>query len=272
MPSPQPLYDPATATAAYSLRYAWSGWCAAGGFPQDIARHIIALRPAWEADGLRVLEHRVQDDMLQILFSVTPQVSPEFIAARAKGRLDHAFRKAGIPVSFTRKVAVRSLGENTRADVEGYVARQVAKADYADPRWKAALEEMIFTDADVDLFAPHESARGRYWYGLHIVLVTGGREPFSEIKTLRSIRDGCRKIAAKKELRISRLAVMPDHLHIAVGPPPHLAPVEVVSVLQNNLAWLLGQRRVWRDGYYAGTFGDYDLGAVRQRVRRDERG
>ena len=261
---PRPLYDPASASGAWSLRYAWSGWSANGAFPADTTRHIHDLRSAWESDGLRVLQHRTDDDLLQIVFSATPHVSPEFIASRAKGRLGHAFRKSGVPVPFTRKVAVRSIGENTRAAVESYIAGQVEKADYADPRWKSAMEELVFTTAAVDLNLPQETARGRYWYGLHIVLVTDGRVPFADLTTLRKIRDGCLQIAAKKSLRVSRLAVMPDHLHVALGPPSDMAPVEVVGALQNNLAWMLGQRRVWRDGYYAGTFGDYDMGAVRQ--------
>ena len=32
-------------------------------------------------------------------FSAKPSVSPEFLAARAKGRLQHAYRQAGRPVT-----------------------------------------------------------------------------------------------------------------------------------------------------------------------------
>lgn len=201
---------------------------------------------------------------MQVLFSTGPGVSPEFLAARAKGRLDHLFRKTGVPLLFTRKVAVRSIGENTRGVVEAYISRQVAKADYADPRWEATMQELVCHDSKVDLSVPQESARGRYWYGLHIVLVTDARVPFSEVTAMQTVRDGCLKIAIKRGLRVSRLAVMPDHLHMAVGPPPSMSPLEVVGVLQNNLAWMLGQRRIWQDGFYAGTFGDYDMGVVRR--------
>jgi hypothetical protein len=159
MSCPTPLYDPSTASGAFALRYTWTGWQAAGGsVAPHVAQLIDELTPEWEWDGLRVLEHRTQDDQLQVLFCTTPEVSPERLAARAKGRLDYLSRKTGTPLSFTRKVAVRSIGENTRTAVETYVGSQVAKAEYADPRWEAAMQELVLKDAAVDLSAPRESA------------------------------------------------------------------------------------------------------------------
>ena len=65
---------------------------------------------------------------------MTPQVSPGFCAARVKGRLQHSLRKTGAPVVFSRKPAVRSLWENTRLDLEGYIRGEVRKEGFADPR------------------------------------------------------------------------------------------------------------------------------------------
>ena len=31
----------------------------------------------------------------------------------------------------------------------------------------------------------------------------------------------------------------------------------------NNLAYSMGQVRVWQDGFYAGTFSEYDMNAIR---------
>jgi hypothetical protein len=64
-----------------------------------------------------------------------------FVAARAKGRLDHALRKAGLAMPFSRKVALRTVGDNTRRDVEAYIERQVAKERFVDPAFAAAMAE-----------------------------------------------------------------------------------------------------------------------------------
>ena len=88
---------------------------------------IESVRPLWEEDGLRLLEHRWTEEMIQLLFSARPHVSPQLLAARAKGRLDHAGRRAGLRLDFSRKLAVRSVGDNSRRDVEAYIERQVTK-------------------------------------------------------------------------------------------------------------------------------------------------
>lgn len=84
---------------------------------------------------------------------------------------------------------------------------------------------------------------------------------------LRAIRDGCTRIATQKGHLVSRLSVMPDHLHIALRPAIDQSPADVALAYQNNLAFLLGQKRMWKDGFYVGTFGEYTIQAVRNAVR-----
>ena len=263
---PTPLYDTTKVAPAYALRYAWSAWCSHGTvFPPQTADIISTLVPLWKKDGLRPLTYRIADDLLQLVFSTTPGITPTFLAARAKGRIDHAFRQHGIATTFTRKLGVRTIGNPTRNKVEHYIARQITKENYCDPRWASALQALVYEDDAVALAAPRESARGRYWTCLHLVLVTAQRFPFEQLSTLSVIRDGCLKIAAKKDFRISRLAVLPDHVHVALDTPPEFSPAEVAGAFQNNLAYLLGNRRVWRDTFYVGTFGEYDMATVRLR-------
>jgi hypothetical protein len=57
----------------------------------------------------------------------------------AKGRFQHALRKAGAPVDFSREVPFRSLGENTTPIVEDYIRRQVGKEEFADPRFRETI-------------------------------------------------------------------------------------------------------------------------------------
>lgn len=261
-----PLYDPASAHPAFELRYSWAGWPSAGGFAVPLAELIAAVQPAWEVDGMKLLEQRCAVDVVQLLFSARPNLSPQIIAARAKGRLDHAARKAGQTLDFSRKLAVRSIGDNTRRDVEAYVERQVGKERLADARFEKAMEQFTVCDPNVDLSMPTETARGRYWYNLHMVLVVEGRYRISEQRILAQLRDATAKVAAKKGHLISRLSVMPDHLHAALRPSPEESPIDVVYAYQNNLAYMLRTGRVWTDSFYVGTFGEYSMQAIRNLV------
>ena len=42
----------------------------------------------------------------------------------------------------------------------------------------------------------------------------------------------------------------------------------VKVIEQNNLAYLLGQIPIGSAGFYAGTFSEYDMGAIRARTKR----
>jgi REP element-mobilizing transposase RayT len=263
---PVPLYNADAGEPAYQLRYTWAGWPSSGDLPQvDLER----VKDYWENDGLRLLESRWSPHEVQLAFSARPDVAPVFLAARAKGRLQHAIRQAGLRFNgFSRKVAVRSVGENTTADVEAYIARQVSKEAFVDPRFAAQMEEFTVCCPEVDLKQASESSHGRYWYNLHVVLVVAERDRITDRKSLTTIRDGCFRIAAKKSHSIARLSLVPDHLHLALRGNIEQSPQEIALGFQNNVAYMLGQVRIWDNGFYAGTFSEYDFGAIRAAIRK----
>lgn len=263
---PTPLYHPKAAHGAYQLRYSWTAWPSKRDFSACPTQLLHDLSPLWEEDGLRALEFRWLPDKLQILFSTKPDVSPVFLAARAKGRLDHALRKAAMRMPLSRKVSVRAAGDNTRRDVEGYIESQVEAATFVNERFSRALAELQVLNDHVDLSQPAESSHGRYWYNLHVVLVAESRRRIIDIAALRAIRGAFLRVAEKKQHLLSRLAVMPDHLHAALRPRIDETPLDVVFAYQNNLAHMLGAGRIWQNGYYAGTFGEYTTNVVRQRA------
>lgn len=263
---PAPLYNPARVDAAYQLRYSWTGWPSAGDLPLIDSQILHSIEPLWNQDGLRLLEHRWSADQVQLLFSATPAVSPIFLATRAKGRLDHALRAERMKLDFSRKVAVRSVGDTTRETVEEYIQNQVGKEHFVDPNFQAKIQEFTIVCPDVDLAEPAESARGRYWYNLHLVFVVEDRFRIYELETLATIRDMCIKIADKKSYAISRVSVMPDHLHLALRGNPKQSPNEIAYAFQNNLAYAVGRKPLWKETFYAGTIGEYDMNAVRRRV------
>jgi REP element-mobilizing transposase RayT len=267
--NPEPLYRAADLHPAYQLRYGWTGWSGSAPFPTDLlARLLPDLAPEWEKDGLRVLESTLAPRQLQLTLSTTPQVSPVTVAARVKGRLQHHCRLKGSPIDFSRKLAVRSLGDPTRAEVERYVRDQVANEDLADDRFREMLEAFTTVNKEVDLAKPTETNSGRYWYNLHLVVVVSERYRIGEPDALARIHDTALRVCAKKGYAASTLAVLPDHLHLAVRGAIEQTPEEIALAFLNNLAYALGQKPWWQSGYYVGTFGEYSMAAVRHEDAR----
>ena len=83
---------------------------------------------------------------------------------------------------------------------------------------------------------------------------------------LATIRDWSLAIAAKGGHVISRLSVMPDHLHAALRCNHADSPNAIVDSFQSNLAFAVGQERIWQDSYYIGTFSEYNMAAVRSKL------
>ncbi len=42
----------------------------------------------------------------------------------------------------------------------------------------------------------------------------------------------------------------------------------IALAFQNNLAHMLMRGAIWRNGYYAGTFGEYDMNAIRVQIEQ----
>jgi len=250
------------------LHYDWTGWPTAGAtLPAQSAAVARETASFWEKDGLRLLEPHATAEKVQILFSVTPQVSPTFFCMRVKGRLQHALRKSGAPVDFSRKVSFRSLGENTSEVVENYIRGQVGKGDFADPRFRETVRSFTVVADDVRLAEPSESNSGRYWYDLHLVLVVAGRFRITAPEQLGRIRDAALAAAVEGGHRIAALSVMPDHVHMALRGNIERSPEEIALAFQNGLARAAGCR-VWQDGFYVGTFSEYDLDVIRRIARQ----
>jgi len=140
--TPQALYTGRNAMPVCSLHYDWTAWPTKG---TELPRNIIAVAndtaSLWEQDGIRLLTPSASPEKIQILFDVNPEVSPVFFCMRVKGRLQHALRKAGTAVDFSRKVSFRSLGENTVNVVEKYIQGQVGKEKFADPRFVEKMKK-----------------------------------------------------------------------------------------------------------------------------------
>jgi REP element-mobilizing transposase RayT len=263
-----PIYDAHDLKASFHLRYTWTGWPTEGTKfpPQPDDLFFQELDNAWATDKLKRISMRWNADEIQIAFSTIPTVPPTFFVARVKGRLQHALRLAGTPVHFSRKVAFRSIGDNHTSDVEGYIAQQVDKEQFVDPRFTAMLRRFTVIDEHVALHQPSESNSGRYWYNLHLVLVVADRARFRNEKDFAKLDRAVVATAAKHDYQLAARAWMPDHLHIALRGNIAESPAEIALACMNNSAYAVGQNAIWQPGFYAGTFSEYDVRALRGRA------
>jgi REP element-mobilizing transposase RayT len=232
--------------------------------PHIIASVLPGIAPEWEKDGLRLLESSLSPKEIQLTLSATPQVDPITLASRVKGRIQYHCRCQGGPIDFSRKVSVRSIGDPTRTAVESYVRNQVPNEDLADDRFRELLKSFTVVNPEVNLSVPSETNSGRYWYNLHLVFVTSGRYRLGEARSFALVRDTVLRICQKKGHAVSTMAVLPDHLHLAIRGAIEHSPEVIALAFLNNLAHVLGQRLWWQAGYYAGTFGEYGMGAIRE--------
>ena len=260
------LYTSTNLRPVHRLHFAWTGWPTEGTTLPALPP-LDATIGSWETDGLRLIAQDARPSRIMLTFAAAPDVSPTFIAQRAKGRLQHAWRESGSPVDFSRKVAVRSLGENITDVVENYVRNQLVDVDLADERYRLRLAENAFESRHINLNDPAETNSGRYWYNLHVVFVTCGRYRIGDPDVLERLQDKALRCARDTGLDIKALAVMPDHMHIALRGSPKVSPVQIGVALQNATARASGTR-LWQEHFYVGTFSEYGLGIVRQRAER----
>jgi len=211
----------------HRLHYTWAGWPMTGRFPDPPgASFFEALDTAWKKDGLSVISKKWTPEQIQLTFRAEPFLSPAFVTARAKGRLDHALRKADLATPFSRRVGFRTLGENTSSVVLNYLANQYDRVELADPRYVEKLRAASWMNPDFDASDPIPTSHGRYWYDLHLVLVTEDRFRIGRTLQPAALRDAVlewgRTLSIPSSTSrsgqgapgVKSLAVMHDHLHV----------------------------------------------------------
>ena len=223
---------------------------------------LTLLESAAEPDGVRVLRHRIATgDSSQFFVSTKPYVSPAQMIRSVKGRLQYLIREQQ-PKAFQRNYAVRSIGSASRSVVEDYVSRQTDRHPMADPRAQSLLVQYQTSYAGVDLSQPVRSAHGEYWYNLHFVMVNDHRWMEIRPEVLDKLSQMIERVAAKLGHRLSRMGLLADHVHLTLGCLIDQSPEAISLSFLNNCAYAVGMKPVFQFGYYAGTIGEYDRGAV----------
>ena len=264
---PEPVYTHKNTKCVHSLYYSWAGMLSGNKtFPDSSSMMFNLCAPLWKEDGFLFKSFDNKMNLLQAFFDTQPEVSPLKFTQKVKGRLDHAFRKSGTPVKFSRAVSFRSLGCNTRKAVNNYVLKQVTKEEFADDRYKDFLDNYTQYESNADLSAPVSSLSGRYWYNIHLVIVAADRRmPVTKPEIFEKIKNYIPKIAKKHKCKVAHFAIMPDHIHLSLCGNPELSPYDIALSFMNNLSYHLNVGRCWGDEFYVGSFSEYDLNAIREK-------
>jgi REP element-mobilizing transposase RayT len=256
----EPIYTPETVSPALQLNWGLTIFWRQTPIPDNA--WLTQLQADTEPDGVRVLRHRVcSNDASQFFISTQPHVSPAQMIRSVKGRLQHLIRERQ-PKAFQRNYAIRSIGSATRSVVEEYVGKQLDRHSMADSRVQNMLHDYQRVHPAVDLSLPVLTAHGKCWYGLHLVFVNEQR--WSEIRreVLDSRMQMIQRVAEKHGHRMSRVALLADHVHVTLGCAVDQRPAEIALSYLNNLAYAAGMKPVFQLSYYVGTIGEYDRGVV----------
>lgn len=224
------------------------------------------LKSAAQLDGVRVLEACLErPNVGQFLVSTRPAVAPSAIVWSVKGRWKNLIQSQYAD-GFRRNYSVASVGNVNCRVLDQYVAGQPDKHVMVDRKVQSRLQSMQFHDATIDLHLARTSNHGRYIYNLQIVLenIEGLHEVREDV--LLDSRAMIVRTAAKKRWLLSRIGILSNHIHILLGAYVTESPASVAMSLMNNLAYVQGMKAVLRFSYYVGTFGPYDLDALRRQL------
>lgn len=257
----EPIYTAENCRLHYELRWSLTLFWKTAPETED---WLAELQTLTEADGVRILEHRFsQPDCSLFLVSTLPHVRPSVIPWSIKGRLQKIVRSRW-PVAFQRNYDLRSIGSTKRDKLEAYVASQVEHHMADDPALGAVFSDLQIINPDVALSQPRFTAHARYWANLHLVLVHDWRHCETRPEVWIAVRDMLRRASNAKHHLLSRVGIVPDHIHLTLGIHPQESPLDVGLSYLNNLAYAQGFKPVFMSGFYVATFGEYDLGAVQE--------
>lgn len=258
---PTPIYTVENTKPAYQL-----DWSLTVFWKRLIGSEswLPALQAATETDGVRILSHRFSTKgCSQFLLSTRPAVAPVNAVRSVKGRLQYLIRDQ-LPQAFLRNYDLHSIGSTTREKAAAYVASQLSHHAESLGTITQQLADLQFADPEVDLSAIQFSAHARHRCNLHLVFVHNRYCPAPSPTQLADVRDMIRRASTAKKYALSRIGLLPDHLHLIVGVPHDVTPFDVALSYMNNIAFVYGLKPVLMPSCFMGSIGEYNLGAIQK--------
>jgi len=265
MSEENPIYTDANCESSYKLYWSLATFTTAK-LP-DTTKWLEDLKIATEPDGVRILEHHIPSEQThQFLLSSKPHVAPDQIIRSVKGRLQYLIRD-DLPKALHRNYYLQSVGPANCEILQQYIGNQLDHHQMADPNVQKQLGAFQIHCEDVDLNAVRRSGHGQFIYDLHVVFSTQGR--WNEIRPdiLGSESQQIRETANRYGHLLGDAGILPDHKHIGVGCGITESPSSVAITYLNSLAKVYGMKAVFEFGFFVGTFGPYDLDAIRRTIR-----
>jgi len=251
---PEPLYTAKNCRFIHAI-----GWSATVFWrePCKLDHWLTDFETALEPDGISMQSHRFVDERTsQFMLSTGPDLAPQFIVQRLKGRLQYSVREKR-PKALHRNFAIRSIGNVSREVTERYVASQLDHHQMADQRVQERLKRHQISNPNINLSEVQKTAHGRFWYNLHLVFVHQNRWPEIREEVLVAISNTVEKCARVKGHHLSRAGILSDHLHLLIGCQFNESPQDIALAYMNNLAYAQGMKPVYQYGGYIGTVGEY---------------
>jgi putative transposase len=111
----------------------------------------------------------------------------------------------------------------------------------------------------------------------HVIWVTKYRYKVMRGRVAERARELIRQICSAREVVIVRGAISPDHIHMLLSAPPHLAPAKVVQYIKGRSSRMLQQefpelgkrywgQNLWARGYFCATVGAVDEAKIKEYI------
>jgi len=112
----------------------------------------------------------------------------------------------------------------------------------------------------------------------HFVFTTKYRKPVLVGEIGHSVRDLIREICRSEDIEILQGHVRPDHVHLLLSAPPHLAPSRVMQAIKGKTSHHLLQdyrrlratfwgRHLWGRGYFVASSGNVTDETIAEYIR-----
>ena len=125
------------------------------------------------------------------------------------------------------------------------------------------------------------AAHTLYALHYHFVFITKYRKPVLRGDIGTEVRDLIREICRTHDIEILQGHVRPDHVHLLLSAPPHLAPSRIMQSIKGNTSHHMLQdhrklrsefwgRHMWGRGYFVCSSGNVTDEVISEYIRLQE--